>query len=388
MLLSQDFEGDPAAVGWVYGGGNSLSSTYAHSGTQSLRVQSNYAYSPGFTLTPGSYYVSSFWSLGNTTNAAYGPTFAAKATAIPNTNWTYNQYVFRSGATSGQYLFYPGSSGLYVDDFKLESISHSQAATLKDATWSQIGGGSFSLPADRFTHLSKTIQKLQNGQSLKVVMLGDSIVNDTSWSGFETLIERRYAGSSVNLVASTRSSTGASYYQNVATTTGENGVEVAGVARVQNYVLDYQPDLVMIGGISNNNDIASMKSVIEQIKAGSPTTEILLMSNLAGGITAANTPDALTALDPDGAEWREQLAKLASEEGVAFVDMTQPWVQYISESGQPLTYFQRDNLHMNQNGLELTSRILDAYFAPVPEPGTLGLLGMAAVGMLARQRKV
>jgi hypothetical protein len=92
-----------------------------------------------------------------------------------------------------------------------------------------------SVPADPHRHLPHTMAKLTTGKQLRVVVLGDSIVNDTfrmrgpGWGA----IGKHY-DSRVTVVKSVRGSCGAQWYAK------EN--------RIQEWVLAHKPDLVMIGG--------------------------------------------------------------------------------------------------------------------------------------------
>jgi hypothetical protein len=94
---------------------------------------------------------------------------------------------------------------------------------------------------------------LERGGTLTVVMLGDSIVNDTSRSCWNLLLERIYPAVEIEKVTCVRGSTGCWWYR-------EPG-------RVKAYVLDDGPDLVIIGGISQRGDLASIRDVLRQIRA-------------------------------------------------------------------------------------------------------------------------
>ena len=51
----------------------------------------------------------------------------------------------------------------------------------------------YTPPAGRWQHLPRTAAVLNKGEGeLRVVLLGDSIVNDTSRSGWDLLIRRKY----------------------------------------------------------------------------------------------------------------------------------------------------------------------------------------------------
>ena len=86
-----------------------------------------------------------------------------------------------------------------------------------------------------------------------MVLLGDSIMGNTSASLFELLLMRDYPWCKIVKIASLRSSTGCKYYRQ------EN--------RVEDYVLRHNPDLLVIGGISNGGDAEAVRSVIQQVRA-------------------------------------------------------------------------------------------------------------------------
>ena len=105
---------------------------------------------------------------------------------------------------------------------------------------------------------------------LRMVLLGDSIMGNTSGSSFELLLMRDYPKCKIVKIASLRSSTGCKYYQ------AEN--------RVQDYVLKHNPDLLVIGGISNGGDAEAVRSVIKQVRAQKPDTEVLLLTPVFGAM--------------------------------------------------------------------------------------------------------
>jgi hypothetical protein len=206
-------------------------------------------------------------------------------------------------------------------------------------------------PADRWRHLQRTVETLQKGGTLRVVMLGDSIVNDTSRSSWEKLVERLYPGAHIEKVTSVRGSTGCWYYKDP--------------TQLQEYVLKHKPDLVMIGGISHRDDIESVRDVIRGIRAElEPDPEILLMSPCFGHKDPRVDPEWTFDVPSDGNSFRSRLKKLAEEEKTAFLDMTGPWGQYLRTCGEDIHWFKRDIVHANARGEAILGRILEKFFTP------------------------
>ena len=68
----------------------------------------------------------------------------------------------------------------------------------------------YTPPSDRWQYLPETKQLLTGGERLRVVMLGDSIVNDTSRSCWNLLLDQRYPKCRIIKITSVRGSTGCS----------------------------------------------------------------------------------------------------------------------------------------------------------------------------------
>jgi lysophospholipase L1-like esterase len=225
-----------------------------------------------------------------------------------------------------------------------------------DAIYSAMEPVKYVAPADRWKHLPETLKKLGEGPALTMVMLGDSIVNDTSYSSFELLVGRMYPKCKIKKIVSVRGSTGCDWYK--------------GEGRVQEHVLKYQPDLLMIGGISNrgvkeNEDTESIREVVRQVRASKPDTEILLMTGAFGWRQDPKlNKDWEEVVKPGGKDYRSRLMKVAEEEKAAYLDMTGLWGRYILDSKWTCGSFMRDGIHANDRGKQILGRILEAYFAP------------------------
>lgn len=203
-------------------------------------------------------------------------------------------------------------------------------------------------PANRFANIPRTMEKLRDGGELRMVLLGDSIMGNTSASSFELLLMRNYPKCKIVKIASLRSSTGCTYYR-------ENN-------RVQDYVLRHNPDLLVIGGISNGGDAEAVRSVVRQVRAQKPDTEVLLLTPVFGSIRDEQIRTFTPEIDTTTSNFRFNLQKVAAEEKCAFFDMTGPWWTYIQESGKTPGWFMGDAVHANSRGCQIIGRLLEIWF--------------------------
>jgi lysophospholipase L1-like esterase len=214
----------------------------------------------------------------------------------------------------------------------------------------EIGQVTYLPPKDRWRHLPRTASLLAKPASeLRVVMLGDSIINDTARSRWGDRLQIHYPNCKISVVAVVRGSTGCWWYKNS--------------GRIRRYVLPLHPDLLIIGGISQNSDIPSIRKVIRQVRATN-ACDVLLMSGAFGQTDprddnqwSFNIPSA-----PDN--YRAQLRSLATKLHIGFLDMSAPWGAYIRQSGKPLEWFKRDRIHANERGEQLMGSILASYLSP------------------------
>ncbi len=220
-----------------------------------------------------------------------------------------------------------------------------------DFIYSDMAPLAWTPPPDRWRNLDRTIETLKRGGTLRVVMLGDSIVNDTSRSAWEKLVERLYPGARIEKVTSVRGGTGCWYYKDP--------------VQLEEYVLKHKPDLLMIGGISHRDDIESVREVVRGVRANLDSDpEILLMTPCFGHKDPRVDPNWTFEIPADANDFRTQLKRLAEEENTAFLDMTGPWGQYIRTCGEDIHWFKRDIVHANARGEAILARILERFFAP------------------------
>ena len=217
-----------------------------------------------------------------------------------------------------------------------------------DSIYSQMDPVRYNPPPDRWKNLPRTRKLLTDRDTLRIVMLGDSIVNDTSRSCWNLLVEKRYPKCKIEKITSVRGSTGCWWYK-------EPG-------RVQKFVLDHKPALVIIGGISHRGDIESIRDVIRQIKVASDA-DIMLMTGAFGSVDPRDDKQWQRISDPEHfSEYRKGLELLARNTGAAFLDMEAAWAGYIRESDKDLDFFKRDPIHANERGEQILGRILESYF--------------------------
>ncbi len=218
-----------------------------------------------------------------------------------------------------------------------------------DAIYAAMDPLVYQPPAGRFANIPKAMAKLRDGGELRMVLLGDSIIGNTSGSAFDLLLMRRYPKCKIIKITSLRSSTGCTYYQH------EN--------RVESYVLKHNPDLLVIGGISNGGDAEAVRSVIRQVRAQKPDTEVLLLTPVFGAVRDEHIRTFTPEIDTTTSNFRYNMQKVAAEEHCAFFDMTGPWWAYIQATGKTYGWFQGDAVHANARGCQIIARLLDQWFA-------------------------
>jgi hypothetical protein len=205
----------------------------------------------------------------------------------------------------------------------------------------------YSPPRDRWKNLPRTKEILRKGTGeLKIVMLGDSIINDNSRSCWELLLQQQYPKCKITKVTCVRGSTGCWWYR-------EPG-------RVQRYVLDFNPDLVIIGGISQRDDIESIHEVIDQIRASSEA-DILLLTGPFGTVDPNDEKQFQFKINPKGDDYRAKLMRLSKEMKTGFMDLCGYWGEYIKQSGHPVDWFKRDVVHADEKGEQVIGRLLAAH---------------------------
>jgi len=251
--------------------------------------------------------------------------------------------------------FHVGNRPLSLDDVRVEPVSATAVATWADTLASQVPVLRYRPPTTRGSLLPKTMTRLREGGRLRIVILGDSICNDTSNSNFEALLQRAYPRSQIEIVTSVLGNTGCQYYK-------EDD-------RVEQFALRFKPDLLAIGGISHRFDVEAIRSVIRQVRAGSDC-EVMVMS---GPVTPHEIVESFAYRAHRGPRsellrrmetFPDDLRRMTSDEKVEFLDMRAAWDDYMLRSYRPQEWFLRDIIHANSRGKQVLGRILSRYLAP------------------------
>ncbi len=252
-------------------------------------------------------------------------------------------------------LIFQSKTGVEAANLQISEISPCAAAKWCDQLYATLPSLKYQAPQDRMKLLPKTLKAMKSGKPWRVVMLGDSIINDTFNSNFQALLKRNYPKSDLEFICSVRGSTGCWYYQDP--------------VQFKKYVTDLKPDLLIIGGISQRNDIAAIKKVIVQAKK--LNCEIMLMTgpmNEDWRPYDKNKPDAplkkqswTHKMIPEKRMQPTKLAAVAKEFNIEFLDMKSPWQIYLGASGKPWRWFHRDRVHANDRGKQIIGRILTRY---------------------------
>ncbi len=213
----------------------------------------------------------------------------------------------------------------------------------------EMPAGTFTPPTADWKHLPQTRRILREGGELRLLAMGDSIVNDTMRSAWVAKLSEAYPKANIKATVYVRGGGGCQHYR----------LE----DRVARYAVPRRPDLVFIGGISQQ-DIDSIREVIHQLRAALPKVEILLATGVFGTADPRVPEELSQARHAGTGEYGKALRKLATEERCAFLDMTTPWAEYICSSNVHPHRFYRDQVHANEYGEQILTKILMAFWKP------------------------
>ncbi len=274
------------------------------------------------------------------------------------------EYFFRSrhDAETLRLRFIPSSRRsppLYLQDLKLTRATPRQVMAWSDSLLDSLPPVHYAPPPDRWRYLPQTHRRLQRGQPLRWLLLGDSIANDTGNAPFDLRIQRHYRGSRIQVIGAVQGNTPYAWF-----TDSE---------RFDQMVVQHDPDLIFITAISHRHETQAIEDLIDLIRARTHA-EILLSpgpvateSYMLGQLMRRDDIHDETAATAVRAEFRQRLATIAADRQVAFFDMRTAWNDYLQEAdllGFPAATFLRDTLHANERGQQVLARMLELHFRP------------------------
>jgi hypothetical protein len=208
--------------------------------------------------------------------------------------------------------------------------------------------------ASNHAALPRTTAALRDSGKLRIVFLGDSIMQDAANSPIDLWLERGHSGLRVEIITAIGGGAGMERWNNPEKFPQHD-------LNLQAAVLDERPDLVLIGGISTRS-IDDTRAIIGRIRDGARAI-------------GASEPDIALLTGPFG-EWgkpapgvsAKKLAVLASETGCAFFDLRASWLEAVASSGRDASTFYRDSIHGSASGKHLQGRLIAGWLAAASPP--------------------
>lgn len=229
------------------------------------------------------------------------------------------------------------------------------------------------LPADRLSTrtLPRTISKLTaTGQRLRILLIGDSIINDTNNSLFEVMLRQLFPGvAAIEVIPVVNGSASIANWVHPEYAPSQD-------YDLQASVIDLEPDLVMLGGISTAANAATysdIRTLIDLIRGGVQAKygyqpDIMLLSPVFGDWNY-NPKIASNGwyrdVNPSRNDYRSNLYRIAQDKNCCFFDITGVWGQYIIDlqnAGFPYQSFFRDVVHANPMGKQTIARCIRLFF--------------------------
>jgi len=236
--------------------------------------------------------------------------------------------------------------GHYFHDMQVE-VTY----THEPGLWEQRGG---YVPKPAVNELPKTREKIQKGQALTIVLLGDSIATGGNASGF--VGAPPFMPSFGWLVAERlREQSGCPVtFKNLSV----GGMATAWGVEVAPEVAKENPDLTIVafgmndasGRIEKDQYIANTRAIMDTVRAGNPDAEFILVATMTG-----NPEWTATSYEHYDA-YREGLLAVSGN-GVAIADVTSVWKELLKH--KPFTSITGNGVnHPNDFGHRLYAQVI------------------------------
>ena len=266
--------------------------------------------------------------------------------------------IYAMGIVDTIRVFFQSNRGIEAWNLSVEPAAPEEAALWCDRLYATLPPLVCNPPADSLALLPRTKEALHSGKEWRVVMLGDSIIQDTFHSIYEALLKRAFPKSNLDFISSVRGSTGCWFYRKP-----EN---------FKAYVADQKPDLLIIGGISNYHtgekaaNTAAILEVAERAKKLLACEVLILTPALSIDTRGADVAPRKWSLEADEQTKKqvdpERLYPGAAKLGIPVWDMTTPCYTWLYASGKPYEFYSRDLVHSGERGKQIIGRVLFSYF--------------------------
>lgn len=406
-VMAVDFESHPLLLGWTASGqGADWTDEFSCSGQHSIVVRESNWSSPLVSSKPSQWYRLVFkskapGSISNVGSIGYGycsiAFYADKnspvkshiySSVFQSELWQLNEMRFRAPSLLDalgclrvckmKVCFTPiGAQPFFVDDVDVSETTVEEVGQWADSFYRSLPARlRYEPKSSRWQRIPATMKKLRTHERVRIVFLGDSIQQDLANSPIDVLMERLYPGSHIEIISSTSNGGGAQFFK-------EHASE---------YVLKYNADLLVIGGVSNRDNMEDFQVICDQVKANDlltgRKTEILLLTN--GWTSNAVMENAFgfssdmreldqvlenNAVIPD--DYRGHLLKFAAANDIEYLDMMGIASEFVfgpaaranvgppsRADGVPFSFWMRDWMHPDESGRQIMGRIFEAYFAP------------------------
>jgi len=338
-----------------------------------------------------------------------GDLISGDNTSLINLSSQWSEQVFYSRVQSNAEQIAIQISGtdtpFFIDDFQLEFVnSRDDVATWADQIWDN----RYYIPnpptapevhtfvsSEQQQRLLRTLTKLHARESIRIILVGDSIVGDLANSAFDVLLERLFPGASISVVAAVGRGTGIDQWNPINDTYPFiSSTSQRGTLKFNEAVIEQRPDLVLLGGISNPanaNGYAAFEDVIGKIKAQSTLAylgyqpDILIATGAFGplGLVSRGWYPS-SDLNATANDYRGNLLRIANENNTAFFDLAGSWGEYLLaalgttnlaalESPESYNNYWRDATHANTFGKQILGRAFTSFFAGSSAPSASDL---------------
>jgi lysophospholipase L1-like esterase len=367
-IFNTDFETEMLAAGWTgidstdYGEDIIWSNRESHSGKYSLAVIKDEEddigtgwESPHFAVQNHQYYRVTFWA--KTSQPSYWAIFFYNqygaliegdrySLVQPTQQWTQQEFYFQTKfpGANASIVFQPlTEQPLFIDDVSIVPATRTDARQGADRLYTKMPAIASRTTKKQKQFLPNTIRKLKKGKPLNIILLGDSIANDLSNSLLDVLLEHKFPKSQIEMQFTGKGSTGWLKLQQ----------------QVQQRVIAHQPDLVICEAISNDPKYLAdpLSRIIDKTRKATGKTEFLLI-----------TPHLQNwSKKENGRMHRNALLKIGQEKNVAVFDLMSSWERYLTQNNRRVDSLLRDSLHMNEQGRQLSARVIVDYFVQLEQ---------------------